>query len=155
MSERLTSDWTDTSEQAFGKTGAKGDAGEAFLMKVFDKWGWEYNHSPSNKNLQLKGIDISFKDPSWAYFYSADVKSNLNRKGIFYVETDSRGWLFNSSKTSDRIWHVNPDTGWMAWYGRSAMKKYIKDLKLVDCGLIAIEVTDCKNFVTRRQVKDV
>lgn len=126
MSERLTSDWTKTAEEAYGKTGKQGFEGEVFVFNVIKSWGWECILHEDDKVLQMQGIDVEFKKPTWTYFYTADVKNNLRDDGIFFVEGGSYGWLFNTRKVSDRIWHCNPNTGWMAWYDREDMKKYIR-----------------------------
>lgn len=151
MSNRLTSNWTPTSEGAFGASGAKGDRGEYFLCEVFNQWGWEYTAHPSSYNHQLKGVDITFRKPSWNKSYTADIKSNLDAFGTFFVETDDSGWLFNPKKTSHRVWHVNPDTGWMAWYDRNDMKDYVQACGLRNTGLIKISIKERLDFITRRR----
>ena len=151
MSERLTTEWTPTSEGAFGASGAKGDQGEYFLCEVFNTWGWEFTVHPSSFNHQLEGVDITFRKPSWTHSYTADVKANLNEYGSFFVETDDSGWLFNENKRSDRLWHVNPTTGWMAWYGRADMKHYIESNGLRNTGLLQISIKDGLDFITRRR----
>lgn len=139
MSVRLTSEWKESTKEAFGVSGEKGDAGEMFLCKVFDDWGWDYILHSSSRYHQTKGIDISFKKPSWKNFYTADVKNNLNDSGNFFIETDPLGWLFKPTKTSDRIWHVNCDNGMMAWYDRNQMKNYIIECDLYDTGLMMFD----------------
>lgn len=151
MSERLTTKWTKTSEGAFGASGAKGDRGEHFMCNVFEDWGWDYTAHPTSFNHQIGGVDITFRKPSWANTYTADIKANINPFGSFFVETDDKGWLFNPKKVSDRIWHCNPDTGWMAWYGRSEMKDYIESIGKRNTGLLEINVRDKLDFITRRR----
>jgi len=151
MSERLTGKWMKDAEGAFGASGAKGDQGEEFLCEVFDAWGWEYETHPSSFDHQIKGIDISFRKPSWSSFYTADVKSNLNQYGSFLVDTNDDGWLFNEKKTSDRLWHVNPASGWMAWYNRDDMKMYIESEGKRNTGLFPIPVKDKLAFIIRRR----
>lgn len=116
-SERLTEEWTETLDEAFGAAGIKGRIGEEFMSRVFDKWGWEWRRNESDYQAQIEGRDIEFRNPKWANFYSADVKNNLNRYGTFYVHKD---WLFKVK--CDRIFHVNPDTGWMTYYGVAEMR---------------------------------
>ena len=118
MSERLTSEWTGTLDEAFGATGTKGRLGEEFMEKVFESWGWEYRRNESDRKSQMEGKDIEFKKPGWANFYSGDVKNNMDIYGNFYVHKD---WLFKVS--CDRIFHVNPVTGWLAWYSVDDMRK--------------------------------
>lgn len=151
MSDRLTQKWTQTAEQAFGASGAKGDRGEQFMCEVYGSWGWEFEHHPSSFSHQVGGVDFSFRKPGWANFYTADIKSNLDQYGNFYVETDDSGWLFNPKKVSDRVWHVNPDTGWMAWYGRDEMKQFIESKGLRNTGLYKITARDKFDFITKRR----
>ena len=115
---RLTNKWTKTAEEAFGPTGAKGLVGELFLMEVFKKWGWEATHNESDRKEQNEGKDITFRNPKWYSSYTCDVKNNMDRYGNFYVE---KKWL--DKVKCDRIFHVNPDTGWMVWYGVDEMRK--------------------------------
>ena len=116
-SERLTEEWTETLDEAFGEAGAKGRIGEEFMARVYDKWGWQWRRNESDYQAQIEGKDIEFRNPKWANFYSGDVKNNLNQYGTFYVHKD---WLFNVK--CDRIFHVNPDTGWITYYGVDDMR---------------------------------
>ena len=116
-SERLTEEWTETLDEAFGEAGAKGRIGEEFMARVFDKWGWQWRRNESDYQAQIEGKDIEFRNPKWANFYSGDVKNNLNQYGTFYVHKD---WLFNVK--CDRIFHVNPATGWITYYGVDDMR---------------------------------
>lgn len=115
---RLTEKWTKSLDEAFGETGKKGRLGEEFLLKVFDAWGWETKHYESDYKAQIEGRDIEFRKPSWANFYSCDVKNNMDQYGNFYVHKD---WLFKVK--CDRIFHVNPETGWLVWYGVDEMRE--------------------------------
>jgi len=117
MGTRLTEKWTDTLDEAFGATGTKGRLGEEFLLKVFDSWGWDSIHYDNDYQKQIDGIDIEFKKPEWFKYYSCDVKNNMNEYGTIYVHEK---WLFKIK--SDRVFHVNPDTGWLCWYGVDAMR---------------------------------
>ena len=124
MTDRLTPQWTETLDEAFGASGTKGRLGEEFLAEVFDSWGWEYTWHQDDRALQVKGIDFTFRKPSWYNSYTCDVKANMDKYGSFYVYKD---WLFKGE--SDRIFHVNPDTGWLCWYDRKEMQKWFrKDL---------------------------
>lgn len=151
MTDRLTSKWTSTAAEAFGASGAKGDRGEQFMCEVYSSWGWEFEHFPSSFAHQVGGVDFSFRKPEWANFYTADIKSNLDQYGNFYVETNDDGWLFNPQKVSDRIWHVNPDTGWMAWYDRKEMRRYILSEGLWNTTLCKFTVRDKLDFIKRRR----
>jgi len=147
---RLTGEWTETLEEAYGDRGAYGRAGELFVKKVIESWGWEVKDNESNFKEQVAGIDLWIKKPTWAHFYSIDVKANMGPLGTFYVDTNRNGWLFSKKKTSDRIWHVNVDTGWMAWYGRREMQHYLtNDLNIVDAGMHPIHASQKIPFITR------
>ena len=121
MSNRLTSEWTEKLDECFGDTGKKGRIGEEFLLSVFEEWGWDSVHHESDRSKQLQGIDIEFRNPKWANFYTCDVKNNMDEYGCFYVYKE---WLFKENYKCDRVFHVNPDTGWVAWYGTDAMREY-------------------------------
>lgn len=124
MSNRKTEEWTDTLDEAFGETGTKGRLGEEFLCRVFSKWGWEYTHYPDDKEKQLSGIDVEFRKPTWYNSYTADAKNNLNEYGKFEVHKE---WLFKVK--CDRIFHVNPDTGWITYYGVAEMRQAYDNTK--------------------------
>jgi len=149
MSERLTSKWTKTAEEAFGPSGKKGRIGELFMKKVFESWGWAVEDCEDDKSLQTKGIDLYFKKPSWHNSYSCDVKSNMNNYGAFYVHAD---WLFNPKHINDRYFHVNPDTGWVAWYGAEDMKAWYSRYN-TGCDYVKITPSDSPNFIQRRLAK--
>lgn len=119
MSDRLTNKWTNTAEEAFGATGAKGRLGEEFLMEVFKSWGWDYIDHENDKKMQMLGVDLSFKSPTWANYYTCDVKNNMTEYGGFYVGGE---WI-NKIKTN-RVFHVNPNTGWVTWYDTEEMREY-------------------------------
>ena len=126
MAERLVNHWTKTAGEAYGDTGIRGSIGERFVVDTIRSWGWDCDLFEEDCDKQIAGIDIEFKNPSWAKSYTADVKANIDGNGAFFVETGPKGWLFKPSKISDRIWHCNPDTGEMAWYGRAEMQNYIR-----------------------------
>ena len=69
--------------------------------------------------MQVAGIDLSFRNPNWNNAYTCDVKNNMDEYGCFYVYKD---WLFKIK--ADRVFHVNPTTGWLAWYGVDEMREY-------------------------------
>lgn len=115
---RLTEEWTDTLDEAFGAPGVKGRIGEEFMARVFESWGWEWKRNESDRQAQLDGKDIEFRKPTWFKWYSGDVKNNMNQFGTFYVHEE---WLFKVK--CDRIFHVNPDTGWITYYGVDQMRE--------------------------------
>lgn len=151
MSERLTKEWTPTLAEAFGESGDKGEKGELFVKAVMESWGWEVKHHKEDFQKQISGQDLEFKSPRWYSWYTADVKHNLDDYGSFYVETEDNGWLFNDRKVSHRIWHCNENTGWMAWYDREAMKKYIIDSGFKNTGGLKIDVKMKLDFITRKK----
>lgn len=124
MNNRLTTAWTPTLEEAYGEMGAKGREGELFVKEAILSWGWEVKDNESSYEEQVAGQDLWIKAPTWKNFYSIDVKANMSEYGTFPVEIKS--WM-NPKKLNDRFWHVNVDTGWMAWYSRQDMQTYIKD----------------------------
>lgn len=143
MSERLTPEWTETLEEAFGASGAKGKLGELYMMEVFKKWGWEATHHESDKKMQRKGIDVTFKKPSWFNSYTGDVKNNMRPDGLFYVH---REWL--DKIQCDRVFHVNPEQGMVAWYGVEDMRQYYKTKQK----WIEIDIKNQPAFVKRAKV---
>lgn len=156
MSQRLTRAWTPDNEGAFGKSGKRGDDGETFVTNVINSWsGWECINHRSDRSFQLAGIDIIFKKDTWKRSFSADVKNNIDRSGAFCVEIGGMGWLFNPRKTSDRIWHVNTDTGLMAWYDRRDMQTFVNNTKLFtffdSYGKLLVKITPSmgRDFIKR------
>lgn len=162
MSERQTSLWTETTEEAFGKTPEVelGRKGELLVFNEVLSWGngWEALDHEQDQKLQVQGIDLSIKKPTWKRFYTVDVKtgkSYLNEYGNIVIDLKPDGWLLNPQKTSDRIWHVNVDTGWMAWYDRNDMKKYIQTIpeQIGDKTWYSISPKSTPDFVFRQKVK--
>lgn len=132
MSDRRTKEWTPTAEEAFGPMGKKGLDGELFMMDVFNSWGWYATHHEDDKEKQIQGIDISFQNPKWANEYTCDVKNNMDEKGNIRIE---KKW-FQGKKAlkCDRIFHVNPNTGWIVYYGVPDMAEsydYTKDYMIL------------------------
>lgn len=68
---------------------------------------------------QLAGVDIQVAN------HTIDVKANLNN-GVFYIEINDLGWLFNPSKTSEIIVHVDISTDEIVWYYRSIAQSKIR-----------------------------
>jgi len=152
---RLTNEWTPTLEGAFGEVGKIAREAELFVKEAIESWGWEVKDNESDYVDQVAGKDLLIKNPNWSNFYSIDVKNNMNQFGSFFVDTSLEGWLFNPKKKSDRIWHVNKDTGWMAWYGRNEMKQYITNNSLINSGLYQVSAKTKLPFITRsRYSKD-
>ncbi len=129
MSYRITPRWTNTAEQAYGATGKRGRAGELWLAEFLRKQKYNVEDQENSKENQLKGIDLTISGNSLPRPYTIDVKTNLQNDGSFFIETSSSGWLYNSTKTSDCIWHINNVTKEMIWYSRKKMKNAINLLK--------------------------
>lgn len=161
MSERITSAWTKTTAEAFGDNEKVrlGRAGELAVLHEVSSWeGWEVLDHEQDYNLQLQGVDISIKKPTWQRFYTVDVKtggSYLDSYGTIAVDVTEDGWLFNSKKTSDRIWHVNLNTGWMAWYDRKDMIKHIRENVKPGKSPYLIKTSLKLPFVYRRKLKEI
>lgn len=124
MSERLTEQWTDTAEQAFGESGVKGRVGELlFASIIFSLSGLEVKDFEDQYCKQVAGIDIEVNG------HTIDIKSNLHN-GEFFVERDPKGWLFNTMKTSSIIVHFDFDTREIVWYLREVgQRKFRVDNK--------------------------
>lgn len=143
MTERLVQHWTPTLEEAYGPAGKIGRDGELLLLEALNKAGFQTIDHESDFNLQKAGIDISIKKPEWARYYTVDVKTGnsfINKYGTLKIDLSRDGWLYNKSKTSDRVWHVNLVTGWSAFYDRKQMIAHIKTLPL-DEGEETLELT--------------
>ena len=161
MSDRLTSAWTSTTAEAFGDTPAVrlGREGELAVLNEVKSWdGWEALDHEQDQKLQVQGIDISVKKSTWQRFYTVDVKtggSYLDFYGTIVIDVNEDGWLFNPKKTSDRVWHVNLDTGWMAWYDRKDMIKHIRENVKPGKNPYLIKTSLRLPFVYRRKLNNV
>ena len=149
MLMRLTQEWTPTLEGAFGEVGKVAREAELFVKEAVESWGWEVMDNESDYSDQVAGRDLLIKKPSWQNFYSIDVKNNMNQFGSFFVDTNENGWLFGRKKSSDRIWHVNKETGWMAWYGRNEMKQYVINNSLTNTNLFQVNPSMKLPFISR------
>lgn len=158
MTDRLVQHWTPTLKEAYGHAGEIGREGELLLLEALAKAGFLTIDHESDFALQKAGIDISVKKPDWARYYTVDVKtgrSYISQYGTLKIDLSRDGWLYGKSKTSDRIWHVNLETGWSAFYDRKQMIAYIKTLPL-DEGEETIELTlkqQPSNLVRRMKLK--
>jgi hypothetical protein len=99
MSNRLTSRWAETAEEAFGERGAKGERGEQIAKRIIEMLGHNVTHHPADKQLQMSGIDLYIDGK-----YGVDVKNNLKTNRDVCIEQDK---LFKSKAT---FWiHVNDE----------------------------------------------
>lgn len=119
MSDRLTTRWTETAEEAFGESGAKGRAGELLILNILQEQSIPAIDLEEDRHKQVRGLDIQTEN------YSLDVKTNLHR-GTFFIEVDPLGWLFHHSKISDIIVHIDPDTKEIVWYRREVAKSKLR-----------------------------
>jgi len=149
MSDRQQKYWTVTLQEAFGNTAAvkKGLEGEAFMTRVFDHWKWEWRLNQSDKKKQLDGLDIEFRSPNWVHWYSADIKANMNQYGTFYVYN----WI--ETLKSDRVFHVNVDTGWIAYYSVDRMRRFWEVNKDRRGDRLIIRTKHRPKWVTARRIK--
>lgn len=147
MNNRLTSKWTPTTEEAFGTTGKKGREGELFVKKAIESWGWLVTDNEEDYDSQVAGYDLWIQKPTWANAYSIDVKANIDQYGSFKIYP--KEWM-NPKKQNDRFWHVNVTTGWMAWYSRQDVQRYIERNNIVEP--FQVKVKGVQPFeITRRR----
>ena len=123
MGDRLTSAWTKTSEQAFGRSGKIGDDGEIALLTKLRELGLEVDRNGEDKELQLKGWDLTLTDGDDKF--GADVKTNLFGDRIVYVD---KAKIWNSEAF---MWfHYDRKTGRFLWYLVDEMREWLTDSKL-------------------------
>lgn len=127
MTERLTTKWTDTLEEAFGMTPEvnKGIVAE----QMYYEWAQGVyplvEYFPQDKEMQVAGIDFYIKKDNWKRKYGVDVKGNMTAWGYFMVDNSENGWLRNIKKKNDRVCHICPETGWAVEYDRKYMMEYL------------------------------
>jgi hypothetical protein len=153
LSGRITSKWTKTTAEAFGDTPAvrKGRLGELFVINALESWGWSVIDYETDRNKQVQQIDIEFKSPDWAKYYSGSIKANMDDSGNIYVYED---WIYKT--LADRVFHCNPTTGWMCWYDTKAMQRFVTQhfdqMITKDHGsFLKIKPGDCQHFIKRRK----
>ena len=155
MTERLTNEWTDTLEEAFGRTPEveKGLLAE----QLYHEWAKTiYPHVeyfPDDYEKQVSGIDFEIKKPNWRRPYGIDVKGNMNGKGYFFVDNTDNGWLRSTKKKTDRICHICCESGWALEYDRKDMIKFIGDDRDYDSVMLNSMQADIKDFTRRFKVK--
>lgn len=151
---RITKQWTNTTAEAFGQSEyvLKGRQGELFVMDVLRSWGWDVIDHEDNKQMQLKQIDMEFKDPKWFKHYSGSIKTNMDDDGNIFVYDH---WI--NISYPDRVFHCNVNTGWICWYDTKLMQQYFENNihKLVTNKrgqrYLKIAATECRSFIKRRK----
>ena len=123
MSERATSQWTETLAEAYPITGKKGYEGEMFLYNYLKSQHDDVVRYESDRAKQEAGVDLEVTIDDKVY--TIDVKNNVTKNNRFAVEVGSNGWLHNQKKKSKIIWHVNNKTGFSFYYKRSKMISFI------------------------------
>lgn len=138
MSGRLTKRWTKTAGEAFGQSGFKGRIGELLVARILEEQSIPFQDFEEEKHQQISGIDLQVGT------HSLDVKSNLN-SGVFFIEVNNNGWLFNPQKTSDIIVHVDVKTSECVWYTRKAAQASIRR----DYALVKITPQNTRPFMSK------
>ena len=123
MSDRLTENWTSTAGEAFGESGIVGDAGEKQAIELLSSFGFTVIHHPSNKHLQISGVDITIISEDGEK-YGIDVKTNLHKGKDVCVDYKK------IHKSASMYWlHMNKNdpNDWIM-YPVVKMANYVKDL---------------------------
>lgn len=124
MSDRITKEWTENSEQAFGSSGRKGDIGEPIAAQIIRGAGFEVKHYPSDEQRQRSGHDLVIvKDD---IEYGVDVKNNLFAADWVYVDKPA------IKKSDATFWfHLNDDdhSDWVM-YTVDKMRQHAKGEKV-------------------------
>ena len=117
-------------EARFGKVGAKGEAGEAYLFERLqrDFQVIDYRHDMIQ---QTQGIDFGIRKPEWRREYTLDVKNTLyiapdDSFTSIKVELECKGkpgWFFTSK--ADRIYHTNAFMKRYLYYDLNELRHYI------------------------------
>ena len=118
MSNRLTTEWTPTAEEAYGESGRQGTEGEILACEILDSLNISYTYHPENKAIQCSGIDI------YVGRYGIDVKANLHshKKQVAVdwpkiIKSKAKWWM-----------HVSiEDPNYYIVYETKEMIKYIQD----------------------------
>ena len=123
MSGRLTTEYTDNSEGAFGRTGAIGDKGEIVALHILQELGFDVTHFPNDRLKQDAGHDLEIN--STDKVAGVDVKTNLHTGHDVCVD-----WP-KLKKSEATFWfHLNPDDpSDYIMYKVKDMKNYIKSYK--------------------------
>ena len=112
----------------FGSIGAKGEAGEEFILKRLQE---QYQVSDYRNDMiqQSQGIDFGIKHTSWRREYTLDSKNNLfidNGYYAFKIELEfggKAGWFYTSK--ADRIYHTNAYLGKYLYYDLNELRYFV------------------------------
>jgi hypothetical protein len=122
LTDRITSEWTDTLAEAFGNTHSIANAviAEEMYYQFAIRTYADVQYMPSDRSFQTRGIDLLVKQASWPRFYAVDVKANMH--GIkFWIDNRESGWLRNPQKRTDIIVHIDVDSKHALQYTRQDM----------------------------------
>lgn len=148
---RLTSKWTPTLGEAFGERGERGRLGEMYLLQYLRATGHEVIDHEGDYKSQLKGIDVSFKKPQWARYYTGDCKANLRSDGSFIIEffkfsggRRRQGWYYTCK--ADRVFHVNIKEQWICYYDINQLRERLAKFNFAtpSNGLLSISCKDSR-----------
>lgn len=156
MNNRITSQWTKTTAEAFGDTREvrKGLLAEQMYLEYAKKVYDDVKYYEEDQALQVAGIDFTIHKNSWFRPYGVDVKGNLTSKGGFFIENNSNGWLRNPKKKNDRVVHICTETGWAVEYDRKAMIKLLDELQVsVDLLPASVYSKELESVLRRFKVK--
>ena len=124
MSERRTSKWTDTTEEAFfGDSGIRGREGELKAITLLEKIGFTIAYFPDDKAIQCRGIDMTVKTAD-GQVRSIDVKANLHTGRDVIVDRPKL------ERSQANLWlHINlSDPNDYYVYETKKMRRYLKNL---------------------------
>lgn len=124
MSKRLTAEYTENSEGAFGQTGKIGDAGEIAAMEIIKRLtGFDVTHHPE-KEAQMMGHDLRIHHPN-GKVYGVDVKTNLFKGAVVCVDATY------IAKSQAQFWfHLNKsDHSDYVQYRVDRMQRYVRNLE--------------------------
>lgn len=121
LTARITPQWTETAEQAFGPRGKKGDAGEVFFTRILNAMRINYQRVQSDKDKQTSGIDFEAEMLGPGRYLRLEIKNNLQDDGKFFVYN----WI--RKRRTEWVFHVNPDTGHVVYYYAPDMRNCYND----------------------------
>lgn len=121
--------------------------GEKLVIEAVRSWGWMAEPSQVQPAPDVSGKRVWIKNPTWARAYSVQVLENMDQYGSFWIDPAE---CMKPKKRNDRFWHVNVDTGWMAWYGREDIQYHITINKITKPFQVRV-FDDLPFTITRRK----